>query len=328
MNERERLRMLLPLYDSDELTPQEKAAVDDWLQREPAAREELQALRALHQRLQHLNLYEPKAGTLQRLRSGLIDKVQTETRPQFSLAEWLRRQFVEWRAVPQAGMAIATLLVGIFAGRQFFSATRVISHDPAMPEVLPMLLAQRPIATARSVLAPHFANVHAIRLDPATGQIEIEFSTVNNVFLRGSAEDPMVRQVLAYAMRPEEQTGLRLRAVKAAGEIAPGHMAADNELTEALLQALQHDTNDGVRLKTLEALKKLPAAEKIKDALIQILLNDTNPAVRVQAVEALSRYQSAEKVSALEAAASSDSNGYVRLQAGRLLDQIRAEKRH
>jgi len=172
--------------------------------------------------------------------------------------------------------------------------------------------------------------VHAIRIDAVTGQIEIEFSTVNNISLRGSTEDPMVRQVLAYAMRQEEQTGLRLRAIKAAGEIGPAqmHEVEDNELAKALLQVLRYDANAGVRLKAVEALKKLSPAEQIKNALIQTLLRDANAAVRMQAIEALSRYQSPEKIPALEAAAAGDSNGYVRLQAVRLLDQIRTQNVH
>ena len=324
MNAWERRRALLPLYDSEELTPQERAEVEEWLQHDPAAREELQALRNLQQRLQQAPVYQPKLSTLQRLRSDLLDSLQEEAPPQFSPWARLRQQLAE------LGFALAALLVGVFAGRQFFARTEIVNTPAAAPDILPALLAQRPIATDRSVLAPHLANVHAIRIDAATGQIEVEFSTVNNVSLRGSTEDPMVRQVLAHAMRQEEQTGLRLRAIKAAGEMPPAQTdaIADHGLTEALLQVLRQDANAGVRLKAVETLKKLPATAQVRDALMQTLLRDANPAVRMQAIDALSRHQSVEKIPALEAAAAGDSNGYVRLQAVRLLEQLRGQNVH
>ncbi|MGH7494234.1 MAG: HEAT repeat domain-containing protein [bacterium] len=328
MSEPERLRVYLPLYDSDELSVQERAAVDEWLERDPSGREELQAIRELQRRVQNSTRYEPQTATLQRLRSDLVDRLEAEAQPRFALGRRLQRWFFEGHPVRQIGFALATLVLGVFMGRQFFTRTEIAIVPQAAPDVLALLLSQQPIANERSVLAPHLANVHAIRIDPATGQIEIEFSTVNNVSLRGSAEDPLVRQMLAYAMREEETTGLRLRAVKAACETVPAQIVApeDNELTRALLQVLRHDTNDGVRLKAVETLNKLPAADDIKDGLIQALLRDPNPAVRVQVLEALSRYQSAEKVSALRAAAAGDTNGYVRLQAVRLLDQIREQQ--
>lgn len=330
MNELERLRTLLPLYDSDELTAQERAAVDEWLQRDPSGREELQAMRELQRRVQNATRYQPSTATLQRLRSDLIDRLETEMQPRFSLGHWLRRRFVKGSALRQFGFALATLLLGVLLGRQFFTRMEIASIPQAAPDVLALLLAQQPIANERSVLAPQVANVHAIRIDPATGQIEIEFSTINNISLRGSAEDPLVRQMLAYAMRPEEQIGLRLRAVKAAGEFVPEQVATpvQNELIQALLHVLRHDTNDGVRLKAVETLKKLPASDKVKEGLIQALLRDPNPAVRVQVLEALSESQSTEDVSALRAVAAGDSNGYVRLQAVRLLDQIHRQNTH
>lgn len=328
MNERERLRMLLPLYDSDELTPQERAMLDEWLQHDPAGRGELQALRALQQRVRHAMLYEPDPGTLQRLRAALVDKIHAEARPRFWGLEWIERRQPAWRGALRLGFAVAVLLAGVLIGRKFFAPAPLARVSNPAAAVLPALLAQQPIATESVVLAPHLAHVHAIRIDAETGQIEIEFSTVNNVSLRGSTEDPIVRQVLAHAMRPQEHTGLRLRAVKAVSESTPAQLAAatDNELIAALLQVLRHDANDGVRLKAVEALKKLPLTDKVKEALIQTLLRDSNAAVRVQAIEALSRYRAEEKIPALEAAAASDSNGYVRLQAVRLLDQLRAEQ--
>jgi HEAT repeat protein len=133
----------------------------------------------------------------------------------------------------------------------------------------------------------------------------------------------MVRQILAHAMREEEPTGLRLRAVKAMGEAKPAHTAQDDELIDAVLQMLARDPNAGVRMKAVQALKSAAAVERVRQALIRTLLHDANSGVRIAALEALSGAQLAgEKLEALEAAAT-DSNGYIRREAARMLETAR-----
>ncbi len=324
MREQDRLRALLPLYDSDELTPQERDEVENWLRDNANAQAELEAIRILHNRLKEVRPYEPEPHTLHRLRDQLFENLEKASRK----ASWFENVRAAWlgntRPVLQFGFAFAMLLAGLLIGRQFFPRTEEIVK-PTATELLPLLLAQQPIATGQSIYSPRLANVHKIRLDQNTNQIEIEFSTVNNISLRGTAEDPIVRQVLAHAMREEEPTGLRLRAVKAMGDAVPTNLTQDDELIDAVLQMLADDTNAGVRIKAVQALKNATGVERVKQALIQTLLHDKNSGVRIAALESLSGAQFAEeKLEALEAAAS-DTNGYIRREAVRMLKTLRSE---
>lgn len=324
MKDRDRLRELLPLYDSNELTPQERRALEAWLRVDAEARAELETIRALHRKLQAVRTYEPETHTLHRLRARLFENLGRKNR-KFSWFENVRTSwFGNARPVLQFGFALALLFVGLLIGRQFFPRT-VETTKPMTMDLLPLLLAQQPIATEQSVYSPRLANVHRIRLDQATNQIEIEFSTINNVALRGTTEDPMVRQILAHAMREEEPTGLRLRAVKAMGETMSAKMLQDDELIDAVLLMLSSDPNAGVRMKAVQALKGALESERVKTALIQSLLQDKNPGVRIAALEALSGAQFVgEKLEALEAAAT-DSNNYIRRTATRMLETARRE---
>ncbi|NUO81882.1 HEAT repeat domain-containing protein [candidate division KSB1 bacterium] len=323
MNEQNRLRELLPLYDSDELTPQERREVEAWLRNDADAQAELEAIRVLHRRLEGVRTYEPAPHTLLRLRDRLFENLENTNRK----APWFENLRTAWfgntRPAWQLGFALALLFAGLLLGRQFFPRT-MTAVQPAATDLLPLLLAQQPIATGQSVYSPRLANVHKIRLDQNTNQIEIEFSTVNNISLRGTAEDPIVRQVLAHAMREEEPAGMRLRAVKAMGEAVPTNLNQEDELVDAVLQMLADDPNAGVRMKAVQALKQIAATERVKQALIQTLLHDNNAGVRIAALEALSGVQFAdEKLEALEAAAS-DTNGYIRREATRMLETVRS----
>lgn len=321
MKDQNRLRELLPLYDGNELSPQERAQLETWLREVHEAQAELEAIRALHRKLQRAQLYEPEAHTLHRLRERLFDNLanahsKTSLWEKFRLA-WLSNA----RPAFQIGFAAAMLVLGVLLGRQFSSAPREL-NQPVATDVLPLLLAQQPITNAQSIYSPRLANVHKIRFDQNTNQIEIEFSTVNDVAWRGAAEDPIARQVLAHAMREEEPLSLRLRAVRAVGEAASGNIAPDDALLDAVLQLLEQDDNAGVRIKAVQALKPSASVERVKQALIQALLQDQNAGVRIAALEALSgaRLTSA-KVEALEAAAN-DSNDYISREAARLLQNV------
>ncbi|MCK6561091.1 HEAT repeat domain-containing protein [candidate division KSB1 bacterium] len=321
----EHLHQLLLLYDSNELTPLQRQQVEELLQTDPEAQQELAALRALQRRLQATKPYEPEAATLQRLRRQLHRRLEAAP----ARARW-RPRLVEFllgsdRPLWRLGFAAAMLVLGLGLGRQFFTRTTVVTLPPAAGAAF----TTEPVITGNSAIVPQLANVHRIHLDPATGEIEIAFSTVNNVILRGTMADPAIRQVLAHTMRAQEQAGLRLKAVRAIDEAAaqPAAAAQDEELTQALLQVLVHDANDGVRLKAIDALKNFAPTPEIKSALIQALLRDANPAVRIAALSALSRTPvEAPEASALEAAAAIDSNAFIRMEAKRLLQSLQAER--
>ncbi len=325
MNEQKHLRELLPLFDSDELTVQERRQIEEWLRTDAEARAELEAIRALHRKVETASRYEPETHTLQRLREQLFEDLrEIQNKPSW-LHSFRERWLGNGRPLFQLGFALAMLLCGVLLGRQFFARTEQVAK-PIATDLTQLLLAQQPITTPQSVFAPRLANVQKIRFDQNTNQIEIEFSTVNEVSWRGTTEDPIVRQVLAHAMREAESPGLRLRAVRAMSEAADTEVKPDDDLLDALLQLLAEDTNAGVRIKAVQVLKNAVSIERVKQALLRVLLNDENSGVRIQALEVLSNTRfNEEKIEALEAA-TNDTNEYIRREAGRMLQNVSSGK--
>jgi hypothetical protein len=312
------IRILLPLFDSEELTAVEKRQIDDHLAACNRCREELAAIRALHASLKQADTFAPSAAMMAELRQGLRRRLRHESlRPgwQEKLASLL---FGNMRPVMQLGFTAALLLFGVVIGRQFFAP----GSQPGKVDVLSYLTPGRPIAIPSGYLAPSLANVQTISIDPATKEVQVTYSIVNDVQLRGQVDNPLIRQALSYALYAEDQPNLRLRAVKAIGESYGSASAVQNdEITEALVHALANDPNAGVRLKAAQVLKQLPLNGLVKNTLIRALMRDENSAVRIEAIEALSRGNLSPDEQAVFHSAASDSNAYVRLQARRLLGE-------
>ncbi|MDZ7291630.1 MAG: HEAT repeat domain-containing protein [candidate division KSB1 bacterium] len=311
------IQTLLPLFDSEELTPIEKRQVEDHLAVCQRCGEELAAIRALHADLQRVPAFEPSEAMLEELRRGLRRRLRQESlQPNWQerLGSWL---FGNLRPVWQLGFVTALMLIGITIGRQFFAPYSRMDEKAWLSN----LTAGKPVAVANGYVMPALANVQMIRIDPATRQIEIHFSMVNEVQLRGGVNEPAIRQALSYALREKDQLNLRLRAVKAIGEtyVASAKPLDGDELTEALLDVLENDPNAGVRLKAAQVVKQLPLNSLVKNSLIRVLIRDENSAVRIQAIEALNRGTLTEEEMATLHAAAADTNAYIRLQARRLL---------
>jgi len=311
------VKTLLPLFDSTELTAIEKRQIDDHLVACQNCCEELAAIRALHADLQRADTFEPGAAMLADLRQGLRRRLRQESlRPnwQEKLGNLL---FGNFRPVAQLGFTAALLLIGVIIGRQFFAPATA----PAQQfDMLSYLTPGKPITIPSGYLAPSIANVQTISFDPNTKEVQVQYSIVNDIQVRGDVENPLIRQALSYALQAEDQPSLRLRAVKAIGEnYVSTQSARDDEITEALAHALENDDNAGVRLKAAQVLKQLPLNSLVKNTLIRVLMRDENSAVRIEAIEALGKENLTLEEQAIFHTAASDTNEYVRLQAKRLL---------
>jgi hypothetical protein len=58
---------------------------------------------------------------------------------------------------------------------------------------------------------------------------------------------------------------------------------------DALIFALLHDQNAGVRLKVMQGLTPFAQHPEVRAAMTQVLLTDTNPGLRTQAIDLLTK---------------------------------------
>ena len=98
----------------------------------------------------------------------------------------------------------------------------------------------------------------------------------------------------------------------------------DSRVREALVYALRYDNNPGVRLKALEGLGSYVKDDvRVRDAVLETLVSDTNPGLRTEALRVLEPVRADASVRAtLERLAAKDSSRFIRVQSRSLLAQL------
>jgi hypothetical protein len=219
----------------------------------------------------------------------------------FDPAHWLRQV----RFSP--ALASVILILGFSGG--MLTAYRVIPRGPQVPGTTP----------TQQVSDASIAGISSIVQEPGTNQISIKYNTVSTQEAQGSLNDQRIQQLLLYAARNNYNSGVRMDSVGLMTQ-NPG----DTHFRDALMYALQTDTNPGVRFKALDALGPYVKDDtRVRDSLLQALVNDTNPGVRTEALRMLEPVKADGSVrGVLMTLAAKDSSTYIKSQARTLLAQL------
>ncbi len=267
---------------------------------------ELKAEQDFHALLSQDRAADPSANLLASSRMRLQEAL--ETAPQgawwhrlaFDPANWLRQV----RFSP--ALASVILILGFVGG--IGTAYRVIPHG-----------GQQGPATQPAVSDASIAGIESVTQQPGTNQISIKYNTVSTQEAQGSLNDQRIQQLLLYAARNNYNSGVRMDSV--------GLMTqnpSDTHFRDALMYALQYDSNPGVRFKALDALGPYVKEDtRVRDSLLQALVNDTNPGVRTEALRMLEPVKADGSVrGVLMTLAAKDSSTYIKSQARTLLAQL------
>ncbi|MBI4550647.1 MAG: HEAT repeat domain-containing protein [Candidatus Latescibacteria bacterium] len=326
----QRIREWLHLSLSDELSDQERHLVEDHLTRCERCRLELEQLKQLYGTLEGAGRPVPSEQLLWEARQGLRAVLRME-RSRHSLWERVTRTISAWAgslvssrfpgyAVAAAGLAL--FAVGLYAGSR-----------GVVPAVFrPQMAVQTVSDEGSDPLAAgdvEITNVQFLDADAKDGQIEFIFEAIRPVHIKGDINDPRIQKVLTYAIINEQNPGVRLRAVNAIKSSPP--QSSDSEIKAALITALKTDDNPGVRNDAFAALQKYPFDEDIKNAFLYVLTHDTNAALRITAINVLQTVTGTQRradqdiVNVLKSRVESDENTYIRTRARAVLEEIKQQ---
>ncbi len=158
--------------------------------------------------------------------------------------------------------------------------------------------------------------VRSIEVQPNSDQVMINYDRVLPEKVQGAASDPKIQDLLAYAARNNDNSGVRLDSI---GVLAK--KCDDPQARETLSYSLRYDSNPGVRLKALEALEPYVKEDvRVRNAVLEALLNDSNPGVRSGAIHLLEPVKADTSVrAALQQLAKEDPNEFIRNESKRML---------
>ncbi len=302
------------LFFYDELDAEERVGVEAHLQTCRRCREALRTLQLMGEKIPRQSVAQPDEAILQRMRNLLAQKIKAQHREK---RQRKIRHFPLFSPAPffQAGLAVLLLAVGFLLGRQ--SAPVENAGQSALNNIL---TADRLVRTENGKIDPLFAGVECVKYNRKTGDVEIYYTTVNDIQLTGSLQDATVRQMLIHAMLEKENPAVRLHAVKAINRFTRAGGILSSDLIRSLTLLLEKEKNLGIRLQVLRLLKNIPTTRAIKDVLIRILLNDPEPAMRIQAFENLTAQKPAvPDLGEILATVNQDSSGYFKYQLKRIL---------
>lgn len=296
----------VPLYLYNELADDARHEVEQHLMRCPECQGELDAMRDFHSAMSSLPTPEPSPNLLAAARMRLQEQLEQTQQ----VRGWRRFVLDPMALLRQVhfspALASVIFLVGFAGGIGTMYRLRVDgvpSVSPATPDI------------SRAAVGP----VRSVEVQPGSDQISIKFDRVVPDEVQGPVNDPKIQQLLDYAARSNDNSGVRLDSVDVLAK-----KCDDPRLRETMTYSLRYDSNPGVRLKALEALEPYVKEDiRVRNAVLEALLNDSNPGVRSGAIHMLAKVRADTSVrAALQQLAKEDPNEYIRSESRRLLASL------
>jgi hypothetical protein len=217
----------------------------------------------------------------------------------FDPANWLRQVSFS------PALASVILILGFAGGAG--TSYRVFVHPPAATGTTP-------VPAEASI-----TGIRSIAQEPGTNKIDIKYDTVSTLETEGSMNDQRIQQLLLFAARNNYNSGVRMDSVDLLTQ-----KPDVSQVRDALVYALQYDTNPGVRLKALDGLGGFVKDDvRVRDAVLEALVSDSNPGVRTEALRLIEPVKADGSVrGVLMTLAAKDQSQYIKSQARTMLAQL------
>lgn len=172
-------------------------------------------------------------------------------------------------------------------------------------------------------------NIRLSKAPDTDGNLEIVYDKVSQQTFSGNINSPEAREFLAKTLLTSDNPGTRIKTVNAIAYGSMKTVVVDDNVKNALINAIKTDDNPAVRKTAITVLAKYPCDEQIKETLLDVLSNDKNSALRVLAINTLSTYLMQgisidEKMyNILNKKAEADENGSIRYRAAKMLEGVK-----
>jgi len=287
----------------------------------PACHTEREQVRALKLLADAYPMEEPTANLMARSRLRLEDAL--DALPPKTWLERFAQRLGNNFATLQAAPAAACLLLLMGAGAGALGGYHVAQSRAAQDGALAQAL--RTPVPPQDNPAEGVANISSIIRQPNSEQVEVRYNRLVPAELKGSLDDPDIRQLLMLASGNTTSDNVHVRSVELlADECAAGHGCNGEGMRDVLMFVLRYDRDSGVRLKALQGLERYVAEDvRVRDAVLEALLNDNDPHIRTAAINMLGPVDADTTVrQVLHTVAHSDRNPQIRLVSRQVLSRV------
>jgi hypothetical protein len=206
----------------------------------------------------------------------------------------LRAALRHERTAPSTMRSVLEFLSGIVSPRTAWSGAGMLSlglligYCSFAPTGNEHSVVLQPV-TERTEEGPKtsITNIRFIDSDASDGEVEFEFDAVAPMHVKGKIDDPEVQRLLTHALLNESNAGVRLSTMNAIRDQTASSKTVDPAIKAALITSMKSDVNPGVRSEALRVLQQYTFDDDIRDALLFVIARDSNSGIRVAAINAL-----------------------------------------
>jgi hypothetical protein len=294
----------ITLYLYSELADDARHEVEQHIARCKACAAELADQQEFQEQLNALPVEEPSASFLAASRMRLQEALETAEQKR----AWYHRFAFDptaWLRQVRFSPALAAVIFVVGFGGGIGAMYSAMSGKATVPRVV-----------SGSPPEASISGITSIEKEPGTNNVKVQYDKRLPESVQGSVSDPKVQDLLLYAAKSNENSGVRLNSVDALTS-----KADDPRVRETLTYALRYDSNPGVRLMALDGLGSYVKDDiRVRNAVLEALLNDSNLGVRSGALHALEPVRADSSVRmALQQLSKEDPSGYIRTESGRML---------
>ncbi len=294
----------ITLYLYDELADDSRHELEQHLTRCKNCAAEVADQREFQMQMNALPVEEPSASFLAAARMQLQESLETAEQHR----AWYHRFAFDptaWLRQVRFSPALASLIFLVGFGGGIGAMYSAMGKGPANRTV-----------TSNPGEASMISGITSIEKQPGTDNVKVQYDKRLPESVQGSVSDPKVQDLLLYAAKSNENSGVRLNSVEAlTGK------ADDPRVRETLTYALRYDSNPGVRLMALDGLGSYVKDDiRVRNAVLEALLDDSNLGVRSGALHALDPVRADSSVRmALQQLSREDPSDYIRTESKRML---------
>ncbi len=296
----------ITLYLYSELADDAHHELEQHIARCTACADELAAQQSFQTAMSALPVEEVSPSFLTASRMKLQESLE-QVQPHRAWYHRLAFDPTAWMRQVRFSPALASVIFMVGFGGGIGAMYQMSGGKPAAPTT---------VARVTGTSDASISGITSIQRDPNSDQVKVSYDRVTPESMQGAVTDPKIQDLLLYAAKSNENSGVRLNSVDALKG-----KSADPRVSETLSYSLRFDSNPGVRLQALEGLGPLVKDDiRVRNAVLDALLNDSNLGVRSGALHSLEPVKADSSVRmALQQLAKEDPSEYIRHESQQLL---------
>lgn len=310
----------------DEISPENRRRLEAHFEACEDCRDEFERLQATLGVMTEREREELPAAYWASFRKQVLDRVDRSPSLGERLAEW-------WRSLPvllpqtsgqwavQALAAVLFVALGLWmaepspipTGSTGSGALATLNESPPLQDVL---LGQASASLKGGRIQPRLRSIRDIAYNPDARQVEVRYSTVNEVTVTGAPDDPAIRPLLQAALLDRNSPAAQLNAVQTLERSA---LRPTDDLVRALTVLIRTEDNVPLQLRAIRALRRMHGDTALdtptRNLLVGLVLDDNPDALRVEALQTLMAAPDSSSDPSFLYAVQDDPNDYLRYKA-------------